>query len=614
MQRFFSELQRRKVLRIASGYVVAGWIILQVAVALQTAMLLNASFSSFILALLVIGFPVALVLGWFFDITPEGIKRTPAASGETPPFKPQTTDLILAGVLALVLVVVLFQAVMPRESAPPATTVAANVKPKPEPPALGDKSIAVLPFVNLSSGKEDAFFADGLTEEVLNILARLHGVRVTSRTSSFAFKGKDIGVKEIAKQLAVRHILEGSVRRDGETVRVTAQLIDTTTDAHVWSETYERKLADVFTVQDEIARSIAGALNIEISVSGGASGAPTTNMEAYRLYLQAREQSSSLSDSSMTNGIDLFRRAIKLDPNFAEAYAHMAAFYMGRATFDPDHREEYVQLAQEAIEIALKLKPNFPTGLGVLSSIAARERDWEAADENAKKALELEPSNAFALVTTGVRQISEGYFEEAHKSFERFVQADPLFSFSSLRFLTLAVAEGDNETAEKFAVKLLTIKGLGAYVGNGTLAVIARERGDLDSAIRFTRLAITTRGGLDSLLEPVSKAMRDPSMRSGAIAMVKEATAKHPWFEPEALLILIGATDDALDAMIARAKVPRSSMAGAMIFAWRLVARGQGSNPKLKQLFREMGLVDYWKKHGWPDRCRPKGEDDFECS
>ena len=614
--KFVSELQRRKVLRIAAAYVVGAWIVLQVSLALQTAMSLSGQFSAAILALLVIGFFVTLVLAWFYEITPEGVKRTAPATGDTPLVKPQTTDLILAGALTLVVIVALVQLFTASPTTPPAatpTTTAEATPAKPEPLPLGDKSIAVLPFANLSTDEKDAYFADGLTEEILNILVRLHGVRVTSRTSSFAFKGKEVGVKEIAKQLAVRHILEGSVRRDGETVRVTAQLIDTASDAHIWSETYERKLADVFTLQDEIARAIAGALNIELSVSSGGGGAPTKNMEAYRLYLKAREQSSVLSDGSMTAGIDLFKRAIELDPSFAEAYAHMATFYIGRVTFDPEHRDEHLAKAREAVETALELKPDFATAYAILGGLAMGRSEWEVATENTDKALAIEPSNAHALMMQGHRQAALGYFQKAHASFEDMAQADPLFSLSPLRFLMLAFAEGDNDAAEKFATKLLPFKGLGGFAANGTLAHAARERGDLDAASKFARLSIMSSGQLDALIEPVTQAVQDPKRRTRAVAAIREAVTDHPAFDPEGLFILIGANDEALDSLIARANSHRS-LSAAMMYGWRLVARGEGSNPKLKELMRNAGLVDYWKKHGWPDRCRPKGEDDFECS
>ena len=259
--RFLAELQRRKVLRVAATYLVGAWVVLQVAVALQTAWALEASFSGTILNLLIVGFPVVLGLAWFFEITPEGIKRTAAAS-DGAIAKLQTTDFVLAGALALVFCIGVAQFFWPKDAgqeatatAEPKTAADAAEKPKLEPPKLGDKSIAVLPFKNLSPNKDDAYFADGLTEETLNVLTLVAGLKVISRTSSETFKGKDTPLPEIAKTLGVRYILEGSVRRDGDKVRVTAQLIDVPTDTHVWSKTFEPKLEQVFVVQNEIART-----------------------------------------------------------------------------------------------------------------------------------------------------------------------------------------------------------------------------------------------------------------------------------------------------------------------------------------------------------------------
>jgi TolB-like protein len=181
------------------------------------------------------------------------------------------------------------QLAIPRDSTPAATTTAEAPKPKPEPPALGDKSIAVLPFANLSPDKENEYFADGLTEELLNLLAKIGDLKVISRTSSFAFKGKGTPLPEIAKQLGVRHILEGSVRAQGDELRVTAQLIDVSTDTHLWTETYDRKIENVFALQDEIARDIASALNIEMTVTTAGADAPTQNLVANR-FARARRR------------------------------------------------------------------------------------------------------------------------------------------------------------------------------------------------------------------------------------------------------------------------------------------------------------------------------------
>ena len=256
MQKFLSELQRRKVLRVASGYVVAAWVILQVALSLQTAMSLPAAFGAFILGLLIVGFPIAVTVSWFFEFTPDGIKRT-VPSGEVARFKPQTTDFALAAALVLVLAAVVVQL-----TTPPAAVTTATA-PKTE-PAVSAVSIAVLPFADLSPAKDQEYFSQGIAEEILNVLANVSGLEVASRTSSFQFKGQEkIGVPLIAQQLRVRHILEGSVRKAGDTIRITAQLIDAKTYKHLWSQTFDRAMTteNIFAIQDEITKAIVSQLS-----------------------------------------------------------------------------------------------------------------------------------------------------------------------------------------------------------------------------------------------------------------------------------------------------------------------------------------------------------------
>jgi TolB-like protein len=622
LQRFIAELQRRKVLRVAATYLVGAWIVLQVAVALQTAWALSAAFSGTILNLMILGFPVALGLTWFFEITPQGIKRT-TASADGAPLKLQTTDFALAGALALVFVVSAAQLLWPRDTAPAGadsaakTETAAAETSKPEPPRLGDKSIAVLPFTNLSKSEDDAFFADGLAEEVLNTLAHVHGIRVTSRTSSFAFKGKEVGVKEIAKQLTVRHVLEGSVRRDGESVRVTAQLIDTATDAHVWSETYERKLADVFTVQDEIARAIAGALNIEISVSGGASGAPTTNMEAYRLYLKARELSQQISEENLLEAIALYERAIAMDEKFAEAYANMAAVIGGLRTYRPDAWPELSKRSRAAAETALKLQPSNAAAHAVLGSIAMVGFHWEEALRQAERGLEIEPSNSHALGVLGHIQLSLGFTDRAASLFEETGRVDPLFGLATLRMLLVAMARGDEAALEAIALKMQAARGLAGFAANCALAHVARLKGDVDKAVKHLRICLKPYPQSAAIVEPLARAIRDPAYRSRAVTALLERVSSDPSIDPETYFLIIGANEDFLDSVARRIdSATRVASVGSvhLISVWNLAARGEGNNPKLKAIFRRVGLVDYWRKHDWPDRCRPKGEDDFECS
>lgn len=287
MRKFLSELQRRKVLRVATGYVVAGWVILQVALSLQAAMTLPAWFSSAIMAVLLIGFPIAVFASWFFEFTPEGIRRT-VPSDEIVPLKFQATDLALATALILVLAAVTVKVVSPAQET---TVAAAPAAPVAQQPSAA--SIAVLPFADLSPAKDQEYFSDGMAEEILNVLAKVKGLHVASRTSAFQFKGREIGVPEIARQLKVRHVVEGSVRKAGDTLRITAQLIDTASDRHLWSETFDRPLTadNIFTIQDEIAKAIVKALGQTMGTASDVEVAVapvTANVNAYELFLQAR--------------------------------------------------------------------------------------------------------------------------------------------------------------------------------------------------------------------------------------------------------------------------------------------------------------------------------------
>ena len=375
MQRFLSELQRRKVLRVASAYVVGGWIILQVALALQTAMNLPAWFSTVIVSLLIIGFPIALVASWFLEITPEGIKRT-VASGDGALVKPQTTDSSSPRCWRSCSSSRSFRPSCRARARPPQPPPRRSAETKPEPPALGDKSIAVLPFANLSPDKEDAFFADGLTEEVLNILAQRRGMKVISRTSSFAFKGKDMPSPRSPNGSAFATSWKAASGATATTFASRRSSSTSQTDAHIWSQTFERTLADVFAVQDDIARAIAGALNIELSLSAGQRGAPTENMEAYRLYLKARADDPDLERKPSRRHRSV-QTGDRIGPEFAEAYAHMASVIGGYRIYDPANGAALTCKAYEAVNAAIKLKPDNATARAVLGSLASVHHSYK---------------------------------------------------------------------------------------------------------------------------------------------------------------------------------------------------------------------------------------------
>ena len=436
MQRFISELQRRKVLRIASGYVVAGWIILQVALSLQTALKLPDSFSTIIVALLTIGFPAALVASWFFEITPEGIKRTvPSAGGAM--IKPQTTDIILAGMLALVVVIALAQFFMPANREPLEASATAEA-PKPDAPeteaqkpqpSIPEASVAVLPFENLSSEKDSAFFAVGIQDEILTRLAKIGSLKVISRTSTSHLSSRPDNLKEIARQLGVANILEGSIQRQGGNVRVNVQLIKASTDGHLWAEIYDRKLDNIFAVQSEIAIAIANTLSATVTRAEkrSISATPTTNTDAYDAYLRGltlSRQNDSLS--GYMQAAKSFRDAVRLDPDFTIAWAALA-WNEALVYFNNEQTDAQRDAARTALETALRLQPEIAEvqlAKGFYQYYV--ELDYAAARTQFEKVRAKWPSNYESLRALGLVERRLGRWEESKSHIEQAILLDPL--------------------------------------------------------------------------------------------------------------------------------------------------------------------------------------------
>ena len=279
---FFEELKRRNIIRVGTAYLVVAWLTLQVTDIVAPILDLPGVFSRNVLLILVIGFPLVLILAWLFELTPEGVKREIDVDRSVA-ISTRSTRKFDAGIIAVLAVAVTLFALDKFVWDQGLSTNAAR------------QSIAVLPFVNMSSDAEQEYFSDGLTEELLNLLARMPELSVTSRSSAFYYKGKEIKIADVGRELGVAHILEGSVRRSGETIRVTAQLIQVETDTHLWSSTWDRKLEDIFVIQDEISQAVVRELKVRLV--GDAPRSDTTDPEAYRLYLQAMHIISSLVGS-----------------------------------------------------------------------------------------------------------------------------------------------------------------------------------------------------------------------------------------------------------------------------------------------------------------------------
>src|SRR5262245_31874786 len=306
---FFGELKRRNVYKVAVTYVVAGWALAQGIAQVFPIFDVPSWVVRLLVLLIVIGFPIALILAWVFELTPGGLKRTAAAdAAEQHSAGHVWIYVVIVGVLLSTTLFMLARYGVREKN------LLSNELPA--------KSIAVLPFVNMSSDKEQDYFSDGLSEELLNLLAQVPQLRVIARTSSFSFKGKEVDVSTIAKALNVANVLEGSVRKSGDTVRITAQLIRASDSSHLWSQAYDRQMTDVFKVQDEIAAAVVEQLKVRLL--GAAPKRPVTDPDTYTLFLQGREVARQYNREAFEQAIAIYKQALTIDPSYAPAWSGLA--------------------------------------------------------------------------------------------------------------------------------------------------------------------------------------------------------------------------------------------------------------------------------------------------
>jgi adenylate cyclase len=423
---FFNELNRRRVVRSAAIYVVVGWLVIQAAETLAPLLLLPGWVARAVVFVVLLGFPLALVFAWIFDVTPGGVRRTgrtPGRAGRrrggkpTGAVEPSRLLLLVAGAALLVAV---------------AGVAAYGWLGSDPAPAGADgrlTSIAVLPFADMSPDGDQEYFSDGITEELLNALARIPGLQVAARTSSFAFKGQSLAMEEIGEKLRVQAVLEGSVRRDGDRLRITAQLIDAATGYHLWSETYDRRLAGVFDIQDEISRAIVAALQVRFAgtaVQGPRVQRSTSDVEAHNLYLRGLHLANRRRAPDLHRAIAYFQQAIDLDPQYAAPYAGTATAWIVLPNYDTIPMATAVQRALPPVQRALDLDPDLPEAHGVRALIAMFQYAWPAADQGFQRALELNPAYSTGLVWYSQFLASQGRMDEALRLARRALDVDPL--------------------------------------------------------------------------------------------------------------------------------------------------------------------------------------------
>ena len=476
---FFAELKRRNVYKVAVAYVVAGWALSQgIAQVFPVFDVPNWTIRLLVL-LIIVGLPIALVLAWMFELTPEGIKRTATADAMPDVTRKRKYVWIYVVVIGAVVSIGLF--FLGRYTATNTASAA-----RTEAATVPQKSIAVLPFENLSRDPDNAFFAEGVQDEILTRLAKVADLKVIARTSTQRFKSAPDDLQQIAKQLGVINILEGSVQKANDQVRVNVQLINALTDAHLWAETYDRKLTDIFAVESDIAKTIADTLQAKLTGSEktAMSKKPTENPEAYELYLKGRFFWNKRSGVDLHKAIEYFNQAIAKDPNYALAYAGLADSYMLLPNYDFGGTpvRESITPAREAITKALELDDSLAeahASLGLLDTVELR---LDRAVTDFERAIQLNPNYATAHHWLMLGQLSLGRFDQAMVEAKRALELDPLSIIINADVSWLYSCAHQFDEAEKRARKTLEIDPR-FFLAHYYLGGILQLRGHLKEAI-----------------------------------------------------------------------------------------------------------------------------------
>jgi TolB-like protein/Tfp pilus assembly protein PilF len=491
-QRFFAELKRRHVFRVAAVYGATAFVVLQVADLLQEALRLPAAFLTGTTVLALLGFPIAVVLAWAYEKSPGGVVRTgPATTQEINEIVAQPASLRWpSGLLALVGVGALAIATwmtFVREPSVPAGDPSGSeqVVSQADTVAAGP-SVAVLPFADMSPDGDQEYFADGMAEEILNVLTRIPELRVAARTSSFSYRGSSKDVREIGRELGVGAVLEGSVRRDGDQVRITAQLINADDGFHLWSDTYTRELSGVFAVQDDISHAIVEAL--EVSLIGGTGTAlvsePTESPAAYDEFLRGRYEWNRRGKKGMNAALTHFGRAVELDPDFAPAWAGLAHTWGLIWIYDDEKSyRESLPRARIAADRAVELDPDLPEAH---TGLAWATTDVPESERALRRAIELNPQYAAAHQWLGELLSDLGYHEEALREGRLAVQLDPLSLAGNLDLgRDLMRARQYDEAIEQLQLTLELDRTLGiAYSSLADTYIWQRRWDDAEATLR----------------------------------------------------------------------------------------------------------------------------------
>ena len=599
----FEELKRRNVFRVGVAYIVVGWLLIEVG---------NEIFATFgtpdwvpkaFFVLVLLGFPIALLLAWAFEMEPEGAEQEEQASAVATGFRGRKIDMLVVGVLVTALGYFVWERQLLVDEA------------EGPQPATKRTSIAVLPFVNMSSDPEQEFFSDGMTEEILNALARIDGLRVIARTSAFAYKGQNLDLREVGRSLGVANIVEGSVRKAGNRLRITAQLIDTTDGGHIWSEVYDRELTDVFAIQDEIATSIARALTLSLGLGQGQTLVEDRidDMAVYETYLKARRLIRARGSDNLLRAVSLLRTVTKNEPDYAPGWAalslayHLAPLYLAEIDGARLDRVALQYLSEQTGRRAVSLNPHLATARHVLANALRWRHQWVAAEDEYLEAMRLDPESVEIIEDYAQFLQWVGKIGESVPLAEKGLELEPSSAFPYLRYLqTLGITRHPDQVVETSLRVLKTYPKV--FWINPTLLDAFLELGQLENALAALKneTNVSVRGPWTAMaVEVLTAALNGEGL--GGFAGMEQVFA----FNLE-IVYLIGGDELVLKELERRSlQIPANHLLATIENA--AFMDSVRSHERYKQLVTQLGLVDYWRARGWPDYCHPTSDYDFEC-
>ena len=545
-------------------------------------------------------------------------------AGETPPpvtqpEQPAThprglrnkTAVLLAGVTAAAVVLLVAVALLWERPAPepsqPAPTLEMN-RPEATTVVVGPPSIAVLPFADMSPNQDQEYFADGLSEELINQLVEITGLRVIGRTSSFSFKGKDTDLRAIGQALGVNHLLEGSVRKSGNELRITAQLINPADGSHLWSNTYDRSLNDIFAIQVDIALNVVDALaaNFSLAEQARIEEAPTDSLEAYTLYLEVQGLFGRAA-LPLSVLLEKINRVVELDPEFVEAWIFKARIHGNMANRQPEQYAKEVSAQEDAVQRAQTLAPDSPEVYVARATLALSRGEWLRIQMEIDRAIALGGSDLL-FIPTDALNANAGYIEKTLQMTLEAQKLNPLHVTTSNLVMISYFNLGNIDAAMKEYARAKTLIDE-YFISSFTISAIIGLLGNVD--VEQARQLVRDDASDDALYRAV---LIDSPTPEQALTELRRFYAgdgdaqSQSWISVAALAAFLGDRQLAMTAIKKSAGFPLS-----LASIWQPVFREVRQLDEFKDYMREIGLVAYWREYGWPDLCQPVGADDFEC-